>query len=129
MKGTTVREDGTDSPNIGTMSTRYLLSYCQLHNIDINGYQLYEDPQLGSVYFARDGNTFLVFTTPNWDEVGVVSLEVTTDEGDCFPLGTIILVGNLDTQIKTYLAVMEGYLVNMESIVQDLVDSKLTWVY
>jgi hypothetical protein len=67
----------------------------------------------GTIEWNHPSKTTTILATPNWEEEGLVPIDMTNEDGDYENIIDVVLSGSIKEQMNQYETIVESVLVNI----------------
>jgi hypothetical protein len=81
--------------------------------LSIGDWNVSEDSMSGTIEWSHPSKTTTIFATPNWEEEGLVPIDMTNEDGDYENIIDVVLTGSIKEQMNQYETIVESVLVNI----------------
>tara|TARA_Y100000389_G_scaffold42566_1_gene37268 strand:- start:18 stop:299 length:282 start_codon:yes stop_codon:yes gene_type:complete len=81
--------------------------------LSIGDWNVSEDSFSGTIEWAHPSKNTIVLATPNWEEAGLVPIDMTNEDGDYEKIIDVVLSGSIKEQMHQYETIVESVLANI----------------
>ena len=81
--------------------------------LSIGDWNVSEDSMTGTIEWNHPSKTTTILATPNWEEDGLVPIDMTNENGEYEKIIDVVLSGSLSQQLNQYETIVESVLVNL----------------
>lgn len=81
--------------------------------LSIGDWSVSEDSFSGTIEWVHPSKNTIVLATPNWEENGLVPIDMTNEDGDYENIIDVVLSGSIKEQMNQYETIVESVLSNI----------------
>ena len=81
--------------------------------LSIGDWNVSEDSMSGTIEWNHPSKNTTILATPNWEEDGLVPIDMTNENGEYEKIIDVVLSGSLSQQLNQYETIVESVLVNL----------------
>jgi hypothetical protein len=81
--------------------------------LSIGDWSVSEDSMSGTIEWNHPSKNTTILATPNWEEDGLVPIDMTNENGEYEKIIDVVLSGSLSQQLNQYETIVESVLVNL----------------
>lgn len=81
--------------------------------LSIGDWNVSEDSMSGTIEWSHPSKTTTIFATPNWEQEGLVPIDMANEDGDYENITHVVLRGSIKEQMNQYKTSVESVLVNI----------------
>jgi|TARA_B100000767_G_C19459128_1_gene407335 hypothetical protein len=81
--------------------------------LSIGDWDVSEDLMSGTIEWNHPSKTTTILATPNWEEEGLVPIDMSNENGDYEKIIDIVLSGSKSEQMNQYETIIESVLANI----------------
>ena len=81
--------------------------------LSIGDWSVSEDYMSGTIEWNHPSKSTTILATPNWEEDGLVPIDMTNENGEYEKIIDVVLSGSLSQQLNQYETIVESVLANI----------------
>ena len=81
--------------------------------LSIGDWSVSEDYMSGTIEWNHPSKNTTILATPNWEENGLVPIDMTNEDGDYEKIIDVVLSGSIKEQMNQYETIVESVLANI----------------
>ena len=93
--------------------TKYINNENVKSILSIGDWQVSEDYMSGTIEWNHPSKSTTILATPNWEEEGLVPIDMANEDGDYNKIIDVVLSGSIKEQMNQYEIIVESVLVNI----------------
>ena len=94
-------------------NTKYINNENVKSILSIGDWSVSEDSMSGTIEWNHPSKNTTILATPNWEEDGLVPIDMTNENGEYEKIIDVVLSGSLSQQLNQYETIVESVLVNL----------------
>jgi|TARA_B110000908_G_scaffold148581_1_gene181151 hypothetical protein len=81
--------------------------------LSIGDWSVSEDYMSGTIEWNHPSKSTTILATPNWEEEGLVPIDMANEDGDYKKIIDVVLSGSIKEQMNQYETIVESVLANI----------------
>ena len=94
-------------------NTKYINNENVKSILSIGDWSVSEDSMSGTIEWNHPSKNTTILATPNWEENGLVPIDMTNEDGDYEKIIDVVLSGSIKEQMNQYETIVESVLTNI----------------
>jgi len=94
-------------------NTNYINNENVKEILSIGDWNVSEDSMSGTIEWNNPSKDYTVLATPNWEEEGLVPIDMANEDGDYKKIIDVVLSGSIKEQMNQYETIVESVLANI----------------
>ena len=94
-------------------NTKYINNEDVKSILSIGDWSVSEDSMSGTIEWNHPSKNTTILATPNWEEAGLVPIDMTNESGDYEKIIDVVLSGSIKEQMNQYETIVESVLSNI----------------
>jgi hypothetical protein len=94
-------------------NTKYINNEDVKSILSIGDWSVSEDSMSGTIEWNHPSKNTTILATPNWEEAGLVPIDMTNEDGDYEKIIDVVLSGSIKEQMNQYETIVESVLSNI----------------
>ena len=94
-------------------NTKYINNEDVKSILSIGDWSVSEDYMSGTIEWNHPSKNTTILATPNWEEEGLVPIDMANEDGDYNKIIDVVLSGSIKEQIHQYETIVESVLANI----------------